>query len=210
MDASVSDIAKKRPGSPRKTGDVPLTVIAQRRHRDRNAREAEIARIAEQVAVTTAGATAKALTPADMSDEVRDLIETAARDVSKLLAVNSAAVVQATIDRALDGDTAAAALLLKHCISAKTKIRLDAPQGATLEEFADSVIAQTVYGTLAIEDGEAFLRLAEKHSAVTLNGSLVSRLEALTTRLNEAKALGAVQADVTLKKPVIAWEQIVE
>ena len=171
---------------------------------------AAIETMVENTAVAAAGAAARAITPPGLTDEVQQLIASSAEQVTKIIATNGPSIIQALCTRALDGDTNAAALLTKFIVSPKTKIKLDAPQGGTIEEFADSVISQTVAGTLAIEDGEAFLRLAERHSAVTLNGSLVGRLEALTTRLNEAKAQNLVQADVTIARPVITLEAFLE
>jgi hypothetical protein len=206
MDISAPVEAKRKRGFPRKPGEVPATVEAQRRHRDR----AKLQEMVETTAVAAATAAAKSLTPPDVTDDLRDLIESSAQEVSRILATNSPAVIQATIDKAISGDVGAAALLLKHCISTKTKIRLDTQPGATLEEFADSIIAQTVAGTLSLEDGESFLRLAERHSNVTLHASLSQRLAKLNEQLAQARETRVIASDVTLSRTPIKLEQFIE
>jgi hypothetical protein len=138
-----------------------------------------------------------------MSDDLKNLIEESATEVSRILATNSTAVVQALVDKAVGGCTNSAALLLKHCISAKTKIKLDIQPGSTLEEFADGIVGQAVSGSLAIEDAEAFLRLAERASTVNLSATVVARLQSLSTALDEAKAAKLLSVDVSLRtKPL--------
>jgi hypothetical protein len=196
MDISAPEIAKKKRGIARKTGEVPATVEAQRRHRDRKSIEA----MAESTAVAAASAAAKALTPTDMADDLRELIESSAAEVSRILATNSPAVIQAAIDKAVDGDVGAQALLLRHCISTKTKIKLPIQDGSSIEEFADSLVQAATTGTLSLEDADSALRLLERHSSVTLNAGLTARLSALNAQLESARATGAIEATATLQR----------
>ena len=189
-------VAKKKRGFPRKSGEVSPVTIRTRNLRDRE----KIQELAETTAVAAASAAAKSLTPPDMADDLRELIESSAAEVSRILAMNSPAVIQATINKAIEGDVGAAALLLRHCISAKTKIKLPIQDGSSIEEFADSLVHAATSGTLSLEDADSALRLLERHSAVTLNAGLTARLSALNTQLESARATGALEATATLQR----------
>jgi hypothetical protein len=191
-----TEIAKRKPGFARRKGEVPATVEAQRRHRDRKSIEA----MAESTAVAAAGAAARALTPTGLTDEVQQLIADSAEQVTKIIATNGPNIIQALVDRAIGGDTNAAALLTKFIVSPKTKIKLPMQPGSSIEEFADSLVAAATNGTLALEDADAGLRLLERHSAVSLNGSLTARLSALNAQLESARATGLIDASAALQR----------
>jgi hypothetical protein len=199
-------VAKKKRGFPRKSGEVSPVTIRTRNLRDRE----KIQEMAEQVAVASASAAAKSLTPPSMSDDLRELIESSAAEVSRILATNSPAVIQATIDKAVGGDVGAAALLLKHCISTKTKIKLPVERGDTIESFADSIVAAASAGELSLEDSDAALRLLQRHSEVSLNSGLVQRLASLNAQLADARARNIITEDVTLNRKAIPLEDFVK
>jgi hypothetical protein len=201
-----SEVAKRKPGFARDPKNSRVNTAEVRRHRDR----ARLQEMAENAAIAAAGAAAKALTPRDVSDEVQQLIASSAEQVSKIIATNGPAVIQALVDRAVNhADTNAAALLTKFIVSPKTKIRLDVPQGATLAEFADSVIAQTVAGKLSTEDGEKFLKLASIHQELQINSQLTEKLASLQRQLVDARDRKLIEVDTVLTRPVIKFEDMV-
>lgn len=195
-------VDRKKPGFPRKGGDVSPVTVRVRNMRDRAAVEA----MTEQVAIASATAAAKSLTPKDMEPDLQDLIRERTAESMRLLVTHGPDVIRACIDKAISGDTTAMAMIVKFCTTSKTTVKLPNAKGRTIEETADSIINAAASGEMPVEDASSVLKLLEQHSAVTLNGSLVARLEALTTGLNEAKAVGAVQTDLSLRKPVITWD----
>jgi hypothetical protein len=199
-------VAKKKRGFPRKSGEVSPVTIRTRNLRDRE----KIQEMAEQVAVASASAAAKSLTPPSMSDDLRELIESSAAEVSRILATNSPAVIQATIDRAIAGDVGAAALLLKHCVSNKTKIKLPIQKGDSIEDFADRIIAAASAGDMALDDADAALRLIRTHGEVSINAGLVQRLAALNEQLARLQASKLIAPDVTLSRKPIPLEDFVK
>jgi hypothetical protein len=197
MNISAPEIAKKKRGIARKTGEVPATVEAQRRHRDRKSIEA----MAESTAVAAASAAAKALTPTDMADDLRELIESSAAEVSRILATNGPAVISALVDRAVNqGDTNAAALLTRFIVTPKTKIKLPMQQGDSIEDFADRIIAAATTGNLALQDASQALDLIRTHGEISLSAGLTQRLAALNAQLESARATGAIEATATLQR----------
>jgi hypothetical protein len=156
--------------------------------------------MAESTAVAAAGAAARALTPPGLTDEVQQLIASSAEQVTKIIATNGPNIIQALVDRAIGGDTNAAALLTKFIVSPKTKIKLPMQPGSSIEEFADSLVAAATNGTLALEDADAGLRLLERHSAVSLNAGLTARLSQLNEQLSQARATGLIDASAALQR----------
>jgi hypothetical protein len=189
-------VAKKKPGFPRKSGEISPVTVRTRNMRDR----AAIETMAENAAVAAAGAAARALTPPGLTDEVQQLIASSAEQVTKIIATNGPNIIQALVDRAIGGDTNAAALLTKFIVSPKTKIKLPMQPGSSIEEFADSLVAAATNGTLALEDADAGLRLLERHSAVSLNAGLTARLSQLNEQLSQARATGLIDASAALQR----------
>jgi hypothetical protein len=205
--SNAQQIEKRKPGFARRPDHtVTQEALRHRRMQDRRATEA----LAEQVAVQSATAAAKSLTPKDMAPDLQDLIRERTAESMRLLVTHGPDVNKACLDKAIGGDTTAMAMIIKFCTTSKTTVKLPNAKGRTIEETADSIVAAAACGEMPVEDASSVLKLLEQHSAVTLNGSLVSRLEALTARLNEAKARNLVQADVTIARPVITLEAFLE
>jgi hypothetical protein len=192
----IAESNKRKPGPPRDPGAKSESLERVRRFNDRKSIEA----MAESTAVAAAGAAARALTPPGLTDEVQQLIASSAEQVTKIIATNGPNIIQALVDRAIGGDTNAAALLTKFIVSPKTKIRLPMQPGSSIEEFADSLVAAATNGTLALEDADAGLRLLERHSAVSLNAGLTARLSQLNEQLSQARATGLIDASTALQR----------
>lgn len=190
-------VAKQKPGFPRDPANTRVNTAEVRRHRDRQRLEA----MAESTAVAAASAAAKALTPTDMADDLRALIESSAQEVSRILATNGPAVISALVDRAVNqGDTNAAALLTRFIVTPKTKIKLPMQQGDSIEDFADRIIAAATAGDLALQDASQALDLIRTHGEISLSAGLTQRLAALNAQLESARATGAVEATATLQR----------
>jgi hypothetical protein len=195
-------VAKRKHGVPRDPSNTRVNTAEVRRHRDR----AKLQEMAEQVAVASASAAAKSLTPPDVSDEIRELIDTSAQEINRILATEGAAVIQSIVNRAKEGDINAASLLAKYLISPKTKIKLPMQQGDSIESFADNIIASATRGELALDDADAALRLLQRHSEVSLNAGLTARLSRLNEQLAEARENNVIDSEVTLSRTPIPLE----
>jgi hypothetical protein len=201
MATTSTEIAKKKRGFARKQGEVPATVLAQRRHRDRLRIEA----MAENAAVAAAGAAAKAiLTPHhDIGDEVRALIESSAQEVTRLLATSGPAIIKEAIRKATeDGDGNAIALLMRYIApTPTTRVKVALPKDATLTDAVNSVTTQMLDGSIPLEHAQIILAALEKGGNTALSSAVLDRLSALQTRLATLSAT----APPTLAKS-IAYE----
>ncbi len=200
-------VAKKKRGFPRKSGEVSPVTVRTRNLRDR----VQIQAMAENAAVAAAGAAAKALTPHGVSDEVQKLIAESAEQVSKIIAINGPAVIQALVDRAVNhSDTNAAALLTRYIVSPKTKIKLPIERGDTIESFADRIIAAATTGELALQDASQALDLIRTHGEISLSAGLTARLAKLNEQLADARARNVIPAEVRLTREPIPLETFLE
>ena len=207
MDISNAEIAKKKRGFARKTGEVPATVEAQRRHRDRKSMEAKLPELASAAAVAAIGV----LCPkGDVQDELRELAQRSAAEASRLLMTEGPLVIRAAIDKAKDGDVGAMALLLKHCISTKTTVNLPNARGKTIEETADSIIAAATAGEMPVNDATMCLQMLAQHSSIILHASLSARLQKLNEQLADARARNVIPAEVRLTREPIPLETFLE
>ena len=190
MDTFPPEIAKRKPGRRSTTPTPSKETLEVRRHRQRQ----QVVQIAEQTATAAAGAAVKALMPPAIAPEVTAMIEAQTQEAVRLVAANAAGIVQAAVDKCLQGDVGALSLMLKYALPvSKTKIRLPMGPNSSIEEFADSLVKAATDGELAIEDADSALRLLERHSAVTLNASLTARLSALNAQLESARATGLIE-----------------
>ncbi|GEM_PF-1767013 len=194
-----SEVGKRKRGFPRKNGEVPATVLAQRRHRDRAAKEA----LAEQALLNATSAAFQAAVPDDSLTDLHEYMASQMQEVSRLLATSGPAVITAMLDKAKQGDTNAAALLLRHLTPAqKTRIKIDA-EGKTLSETADSIVQAAASGAMPLEDAQMALSLLEKHGNVSLTSALTDRLTALQTRVMTAASLTGVELPEVLTNVAI-------
>jgi len=180
MTVERTEVAKKKPGFARDPKNTRVNTAEVRRHRDRAAKEA----LAEQALMNATSAAFAAAVPDDSLTDLHEYMASQMQEVSRLLATSGPAVITAMLDKAKNGDTNAAALLLRHLTPAPTtRVKVTLPKDATITDAADSVLKSMLDGSMPVEHCQATLAALEKGGNVALSAAVLDRLNALQTRI---------------------------
>lgn len=133
--------------------------------------------------------------------EVMAEAQAQARISMKIMAAAIPQITQAVIQGAMERDPTCLSIASKWLHNPSQHTTLDMPKGLTVEESATHIVGSALQGHLSLKQASEGLDLIEQHSAITLNASLVARIDALKSMLDD------LRLDAT-KQRVVSIEQV--
>lgn len=119
--------------------------------------------------------------------EVMAEAQAQARISMKIMAAAIPQITQAVIQGAMERDPTCLSIAGKWLHNPSQHTTLDMPKGLTVEESATHIVGSAMQGHLSLRQASEGLNLIEQHSAITLNASLVARIDALKSMLDDLR-----------------------